>query len=64
MQVIVIDELSNLDDVRSSRKIAQQGVSLVATAHAVDLRSLMHNPELNSLVGGLTQVTLGDMQAR
>ena len=63
VQGIVIDELGTKDDVTSARKIAQQGVSLVATAHAISLRSLMRNPELNSLVGGLTTVTLGDSAA-
>ena len=59
-----MDELGTREDVISSRKIAQQGVSLVATAHAVPLRSLIHPPELNPLVCGLQVVTLGDTQAR
>ena len=63
-QIIIIDELAGRDDVSSCKRIAQQGVSLVATAHAVNLRSLMRNPELNALVGGLSSVTLGDRHAQ
>ena len=63
-QVIVVDEIGSREEVTSARKISQQGVSLVATTHAVSLRSLIRNPELNSLVGGLATVTLGDEAAQ
>lgn len=35
---------------------------MVASAHG-DLQSLLENPELNTLVGGTTSVTLGDAMA-
>ena len=40
-----------------------RGVRVVASAHG-DLQSLLRNPELNTLVGGTTSVTLGDEMAR
>ena len=36
----------------------------VGTAHGVSLESLLKNPELNSLVGGVHQVILGDEEAK
>jgi hypothetical protein len=37
---------------------------MVATAHGVDLRSVLSNVELKPLLGGVTLVTLGDEVAR
>lgn len=62
--MIVIDELACKEDVASCRRISQQGVSLVATCHGVSLRSLIRNPDLNQLLGGLSTVTLGDKHAQ
>lgn len=42
------------------RTIVQRGVMVVATAHGSDLASLLRNPELNSLLGGLSSVIRGD----
>jgi stage III sporulation protein SpoIIIAA len=50
--------------VAAVRTTSQRGVSIVATAHGVDLRSLISNPELNPLLGGVEVVTLGDVVAR
>ena len=36
---------------------------MVATAHGIDLSSLMSNPELVTLIGGIEQTTLGDQAA-
>ncbi|CAN0275319.1 unnamed protein product, partial [Ectocarpus sp. 12 AP-2014] len=44
------------------RSVAPRGVRVVASAHG-DLQSLLENPELNNLVGGTTNVTLGDAMA-
>ncbi|PNH01281.1 hypothetical protein TSOC_012835 [Tetrabaena socialis] len=63
-EVVVVDEISNREEVDAARTISQRGVMLVATAHGTDLPSLLHNAELNALVGGLQTVTLGDMAAR
>ena len=40
-------------EAEAARSISQRGVMLVATAHGTDLRSIMGNPDLNSLVGGM-----------
>ncbi len=64
VQVIVVDEIGSADEVRAVKGIAQRGVMLVGTAHRVSLSSLIGNPELNALVGGVHQVVVGDMQAK
>jgi hypothetical protein len=46
------------------RSTSQRGVCMVATAHGVDLRSVLSNVELKSLLGGVASVTLGDKEAR
>ncbi|CAN0180687.1 unnamed protein product, partial [Ectocarpus fasciculatus] len=61
-QTIVVDEVSNKDEARACLDIKARGVRMVATAHG-DLQSLLENPELNTLVGGTTSVTLGDAMA-
>eukprot|EP00742_Colponemidia_sp_Colp-10_P008672 GILJ01009407.1.p1 GENE.GILJ01009407.1~~GILJ01009407.1.p1 ORF type:complete len:856 (-),score=129.57 GILJ01009407.1:122-2689(-) len=62
-QCIVIDEISTGLEVSAAKTIAQRGVAMVATAHGIDLHSLMKNPVLVPLIGGLTTVTLGDLAA-
>ena len=64
MQVVVVDEIGSANEVRAVKSIAQRGVMLVGTAHGVSLRSLISNPELNTLVGGVHQVVVGDKLAR
>ncbi|GLC60193.1 hypothetical protein PLESTB_001583700 [Pleodorina starrii] len=59
-EVLVVDEIANKLEVDAARTISQRGVMLVATAHGTDLGSLLHNVELNPLVGGTQTVTLGD----
>lgn len=51
-------------EVRAVRTIAQRGVGLVGTAHGVTIHSLLSNTELNSLVGGISSITVGDREAR
>ncbi|DBA79023.1 TPA: PFAM ATPase associated with various cellular activities (AAA) [Trebouxia sp. C0004] len=63
-QVVVVDEIGSSDEVRAVKSIAQRGVMLVGTAHAVSLSSLISNPELNTLVGCVHQVVIGDKLAR
>jgi hypothetical protein len=36
----------------------------VGTAHGTSLETLLKNPELNPLIGGVHQVLLGDAEAR
>jgi hypothetical protein len=46
------------------RTTSQRGVCMVATAHGVDLQSLLSNPELVPLLGGKQTVILGDGAAQ
>ena len=64
MQVVVVDEIGSPAEAAAVRGIAQRGVAMVGTAHGTDLSSLLANPDLNSLIGGVHQVTLGDAEAR
>ena len=59
-----MDEIGSSEEVRAVKSIAQRGVMMVGTAHGTSLSSLIGNPELNALVGGVHQVVLGDMQAK
>jgi stage III sporulation protein SpoIIIAA len=52
-----------LQEVQAVRDIVQRGVLMVGTAHGTDLQSLLDNPNLSDLVGGVTTVTLGDSVA-
>ena len=47
----------------SAQTISQRGVSMVATAHGTNLESVLHNPVLNKLIGGIQSVTIGDYLA-
>ena len=64
MQVVVVDEIGTAKEVVAVRSIAQRGVVMVGTAHGTTLSSLLKNPELNRLVGGVETVTVGDEAAR
>ena len=59
---MIIDEIGRRREVLASRTVRQRGVRMIASAHG-DLRKLVKNPELNGLVGGVKQVTLGDSLA-
>ncbi|KXS19622.1 hypothetical protein M427DRAFT_53028 [Gonapodya prolifera JEL478] len=61
--VIIIDELGDANECKSAKAIAQRGVKLIATAHG-SLHAVLANPDLNSLIGGLQAVILGDSLAR
>lgn len=63
-QVIVIDEIGTKEEVNAARTLAQRGVSMIATAHGISLNSLMKNPDLLPLLGGIQPVILGDAAAR
>ncbi|KAG1653859.1 hypothetical protein FOA52_007563 [Chlamydomonas sp. UWO 241] len=62
-QVVVVDEIGTLQEVRAIRTISQRGVIAVGTAHGTNLSSLLNNHELSDLVGGIETVTLGDVRA-
>jgi stage III sporulation protein SpoIIIAA len=63
-QVIIIDEISTELEALAARTIAERGVKLIATAHGNSLESLIKNPTLSDLIGGIQYVTLGDEEAR
>ena len=63
-EVIVVDEIGTEAEAQAARTIAERGVMLIATAHGNCLESLIKNPTLSDLVGGIQSVTLGDDEAR
>ncbi|KAI3776683.1 hypothetical protein L1987_46471 [Smallanthus sonchifolius] len=63
-QTIIIDEIGTELEALAASTIAQRGVQLVATAHGVTIESIIKNPSLQILVGGIESVTLGDDEAR
>ena len=63
-EVIIIDEIGTELESLAARTIAERGVQLVGTAHGNYLDSLVKNPILSDLVGGIQYVTLGDDEAK
>nr|YP_009315169.1 Hypothetical protein ycf45 [Titanophycus setchellii]SCW23624.1 Hypothetical protein ycf45 [Titanophycus setchellii] len=63
-EVIIIDEIGTELESLAARTIAERGVQLVGTAHGNYLESLVKNPMLSDLVGGIQYVTLGDDEAK
>lgn len=63
-QVIIIDEIGTELEANAACTIAERGVQLVGTAHGNYLNSLIRNPTLSNLVGGIEYVTLGDDEAK
>lgn len=63
-EVIIIDEIGTELEAAAAKTIAERGVQLVGTAHGNCLKSLVKNPTLVDLVGGIQQVTLGDDEAK
>ncbi|KAJ0982372.1 hypothetical protein J5N97_010627 [Dioscorea zingiberensis] len=63
-EVIIIDEIGTEPEALAAGTIAQRGVQLVGTAHGVTIESIVKNPCLQTLVGGIESVTLGDEEAR
>ncbi|KAH0460778.1 hypothetical protein IEQ34_008353 [Dendrobium chrysotoxum] len=63
-QVIIIDEIGTELEAMAASTIAQRGVQLVGTAHGVTIESIIKNPCLQVLVGGIESVTLGDEEAK
>lgn len=60
----MVDEIGGSKEVNAVKTIAQRGVVMMATAHGVSLENLIKNPDLNTLVGGVCQVTIGDAAAK
>ena len=60
---MVIDEIGRPKEVMAARTVKQRGVRMIASAHG-DLRKLLKNKDLRGLVGGVEQVTMGDVMAK
>ena len=63
-EVIIIDEIGTELEALAACTIAERGVQLVGTAHGNSLDSLIKNPVLSDLIGGIQYVTLGDEEAK
>lgn len=63
-EVIVIDEIGTAAEADAARTIAERGVSLVGTAHGTTLESIIQNPTICDLIGGIQSVILGDEEAK
>lgn len=63
-EVIVVDEIGTELEALAAQTIAERGVQLVGTAHGNSLESLIKNPTLSNLLGGIQSVTLSDDEAR
>nr|QCI08991.1 hypothetical protein [Inkyuleea mariana] len=63
-EIIIIDEIGTELEALAARTIAERGVQLVGTAHGNYLESLIKNPVLSDLIGGIQYVTLGDDEAK
>lgn len=59
----VIDEVGRTQEVQAACTVKQRGVKIIASAHG-DLRSLIKNKDLRSLVANIETVTLGDQVAK
>lgn len=62
-EVIIIDEIGRRREADAARTIAQRGVRLVSSAHG-SLASLVSNPFLSELLGGVDLVLVGDAAAQ
>lgn len=52
-ETIVIDEIGTELEALAAGTIAQRGVQLVGTAHGMTIESIIKNPSLQGLVGGI-----------
>jgi len=60
--VIICDEIGRVEEVVAMQTVKERGVRCIASAHGC-LRGLVNNGQLNGLVGGVENVTVGDVQA-
>ena len=60
--IIVIDEIGTRDEVMTTRTISQRGVVLCGSAHG-DMKSILKNPLLCDLMGGIENVIVSDRAA-
>lgn len=53
-----------VQEVEAAKAMAPRGALLIGTAHGHSLSDILRNHVLNPLVGGVREVTLGDMEAK
>ena len=63
-EIIIIDEIGNELEVMAAQTIAEKGVQLIGTTHGYSLNSLIKNPILVNLIGGIQYVILSDEEAK
>lgn len=63
VETMVVDEIGRKAEVLAASTVRQRGPRMVASAHG-DFHSLIKNPDLRGLVGGVQQVTVGDAEAK
>jgi stage III sporulation protein SpoIIIAA len=61
--VMIIDEIGRPHEVDAARTCKQRGVRMISSAHE-NLRTLMKNPQLKGLIGGIEVVTVRDEAAK
>lgn len=62
-EVIIVDEIGTELEVLAARTIAERGVQLIGTVHGNSLESIIKNPLLTDIIGGLQNVILSDEEA-
>lgn len=63
-EIIVIDEIGTKSEALAIKIIAEKGVNLISTVHGSCLSSLINNPDLSPLIGGIEYVILSDEIAK
>lgn len=61
--VVIVDEISNKEEVRAAETIAQRGIMLIATVHGNTIPELISDHERGPLVGNCASVTLSGREA-
>lgn len=61
--IVIIDELGGAEDALACRTIAERGVRIIATVHGRGLESIIKNPAMCDIIGGVETATLGDDRA-
>lgn len=64
VQVVVVDEISTEEEADTIDAVGHRGAVMVATAHGNTIADLVKNPDLNCLLGGISEVTIGDKAAQ
>lgn len=60
----MVDEIGNRQEAEALQAVGHRGPIMVGTAHGNSIHDLLKNPDLSLLLGGLSEVTIGDRAAR